>query len=236
MQLFYSNNKKSGIFTFDEIESRHIIKVLRHRAGDTINVTDGSGSIYEAAIVDDNHHQCKAEITGTMPSCRKHDYYLHIAIAPTKNQDRLEWFVEKAVEMGIDEISPLVCEHSERRKINRERLRKIALSAMKQSLKTHITRINDIEVFRDFVIKPFDGKKFIPYVSGEGKETNSRVPDVYFRNENALFLIGPEGDFSKDEISLAVKNNFLPVSLGSSRLRTETAGLAACCFVYFINH
>ena len=235
MQLFYSNNRNSGIFTFDEIESRHIVKVLRQRTGDTINVTDGSGSIYEAAIIDDNHRQCKAEIIRTMPSYRKHDYYLHIAIAPTKNQERMEWFVEKAVEMGIDEISPLVCEHSERRKINRERLRKIALSAMKQSLKTHITKINDIQVLRDFVEKPFDGKKFIPYVSGEEEEANSRVNDVYFRNENALFLIGPEGDFSKDEISLAVKNNFLPVSLGSSRLRTETAGITACCFVYLIN-
>lgn len=235
MQLFYSNIRHSGIFTFDEIESRHIVKVLRQKTGDTINVTDGSGSIYEAAIIDDNHRQCKAEIIRTMPSWKKHDYYLHIAIAPTKNQDRMEWFVEKAVEMGIDEISPLVCEHSERRKINRERLRKIALSAMKQSLKTHITKINDIQVFRDFVIKPFDGKKFIPYVSGEEEETNSRVADVYFRNENALFLIGPEGDFSKDEISLAVKNNFLPISLGSSRLRTETAGITACCFVYLIN-
>jgi 16S rRNA (uracil1498-N3)-methyltransferase len=170
-----------------------------------------------------------------VPSYKKHDYYLHIAIAPTKNQDRLEWFVEKAVEMGIDEISPLICEHSERKKINKERLQKIALSAMKQSVKTHMTRINDIEVFKDFVGKYFDGKKFIPHISGEGEKANSRVSDTYFKNENALFLIGPEGDFSKEEIRLAVKNNFLPVSLGSSRLRTETAGLAACCFVYFIN-
>ena len=235
MQLFYSNNKKSAIFTFDEIESRHIIKVLRHKNGDKINVTDGSGSIYEAAIIDDNHRQCMAEVTMRMPSFKKHDYYLHIAIAPTKNQDRLEWFVEKAVEMGIDEISPLICEHSERKKINKERLQKIALSAMKQSVKTHITRINDIEVFKDFVGKHFDGKKFIPYISGEGEKANSRVSDTYSKNENALFLIGPEGDFSNEEIILAVKNNFLPISLGNSRLRTETAGLTACCFVYLIN-
>jgi 16S rRNA (uracil1498-N3)-methyltransferase len=235
MQLFYSNNRRSGIFTFDETESRHIIRVLRHETGDSIKVTDGMGSIYEATIIDGNFRQCKAEITGKIPSYRKHDYYLHIAIAPTKNQDRLEWFVEKAVEMGIDEISPLLCEHSERKKINLERLQKIALSAMKQSIKTHITRVNDIEDFKDFVTRPFDGKKFIAHISGGAEEKNSRLADVYFKNDKALFLIGPEGDFSMEEISLAVQNNFLPISLGSSRLRTETAGLTACCSVYMIN-
>ncbi|HDZ41684.1 MAG TPA: 16S rRNA (uracil(1498)-N(3))-methyltransferase [Bacteroidetes bacterium] len=233
MQLFYSNKLEAGIFTFDVNESKHIIKVLRHRTGDTVYVTNGRGTVYEAGIINDDPLQCRAEIRGTMPSFDKHDYYLHIAIAPTKNSDRMEWFVEKAVELGIDEISPLVCEHSERRKINKDRLQKITVSAMKQSFKSHLAKINDIVSFPDFVKREFKGKKFIAHLDSE--ITGNKLAVNYLKGENALFLIGPEGDFSREEIDLAIRNDYLPLSLGNSRLRTETAGLTACCWVYFIN-
>ena len=234
MQLFYSNNHEAGLVTFDVNESRHIITVLRYKAGDRIYVTNGSGNVYEAEIINENQRQCTAEIIGDIPSMKKHDYYLHIAIAPTKNSDRMEWFVEKSVELGIDEISPVICEHSERKKINNERLQKVALSAMKQSFKSHITKINDIVSFSNFVTRNFDGKKFIAHMDNE--QGNKKLSDNYQKNENALFLIGPEGDFSKNEINIATENNFLPLTLGHSRLRTETAGVTACCWVYYINH
>ncbi len=234
MQLFYSNNQEAGLFTFDEKESKHIITVLRHKAGDKIYVTNGSGNVYEAKIINENQRQCIAEVTGAIPSMKKHDYYLHIAIAPTKSSDRMEWFVEKSVELGIDEISPVICEHSERKKINKERLQRIAMSAMKQSFKSHITKINDITSFSDFVKRSFDGKKFIAQMDSE--KGSEKLSAHYLKNENALFLIGPEGDFSKDEINIAIDNNFLSVTLGHSRLRTETAGITACCWVYYINH
>lgn len=233
MQLFYSNILDGNQFTFDENESKHIIKVLRHKSGDTIHVTNGSGKIYKARLIDDKPQECTAEIITTIPSIKKHDYYLHIAIAPTKNQQRLEWFVEKAVEMGIDEISPLICKHSERKRIKKERLDKIAISAMKQSFKTHITRINDIISFPDLIKSDFDGKKLLAH-PGREKEAESLALN-YKRKENVLILIGPEGDFSDEEIKLALENNFIPVSLGKSRLRTETAGMAACCWVYYLN-
>ncbi|MDT8401522.1 MAG: 16S rRNA (uracil(1498)-N(3))-methyltransferase [Bacteroidales bacterium] len=233
MQLFYSHKLEAGIFTFDENESKHIIKVLRHRTGDTIYVTNGKGAIYRTGIISADPLQCKAEVTGTMSSFNKHDYYLHIAIAPTKNSDRMEWFVEKAVELGIDEISPLVCEHSERRKINKERLQKITVSAMKQSFKSHLTKINDIVSFADFIKIEFNGKKFIAHLDSEIR--NNSLAANYLKGENVLFLIGPEGDFSREEVNQAIRNDYLPTSLGRSRLRTETAGLTACCWVYYIN-
>lgn len=233
MQLFFSNNLNDNLFTFDENESKHIITVLRHKAGDCIHVTEGKGVMYRARIISEDPRQCLASITGTMPSFNKHNYYLHIAIAPTKNADRMEWFVEKTVELGIDEISPIICEHSERRRINKERLQKIALSAMKQSFKTHITEINDIIHFKDFIKNRFDGKKFIACLDNQKGNTSLAVN--YSKGENALILIGPEGDFSKEEIHTAIEHNYTPVSLGNSRLRTETAGITACCWVYYNN-
>ena len=233
MQLFYSNKLNDNLFTFDEIESKHIITVLRHKIGDNIHVTDGSGNMYRARIINENPLQCLASVTGTMPSFNKQNYYLHIAIAPTKNAERMEWFVEKTVELGIDEISLVICEHSERKRINKVRLEKIAISAMKQSFKTHITKINDIIYFDDFIKTRFDGKKLIAHL--DNKHATESLALNYSRSENALILIGPEGDFSRKEINTAVENNYIPVSLGNSRLRTETAGITACCWVYYTN-
>lgn len=233
MQLFYSNNLKNGQLTFDENESKHIIKVLRYKTGKIIHVTDGSGNMYTARIINDSPHQVIASVTGTVSSIIKHNYYLHIAIAPTKNQERMEWFVEKTVELGIDEISFLICEHSERNKINQERLGKIALAAMKQSFKTITTKINEPVSYNDFIGTRFNGNKYIAYFDRE--QSIKSMAKNYNKGENALILIGPEGDFSKKEILLAAENEFIPVSLGNSRLRTETAGITACCWIYSAN-
>ncbi len=233
MQLFFSNIKEGNIFTLDESESKHIIRVLRHKSGDMINITDGKGKMYSACIISDDPRKCRASVTGTPVSVDRHNYYLHIALAPTKNHDRLEWFVEKSVEMGIDEITPVICEHSERKRVRIDRLQKVMLSAMKQSYKAHLTKINKAATFRDFIGNEFDGNKIIAYLDKAGNTTSLQT--ACKRNTSALILIGPEGDFSVEEISAAVENHFLPVSLGNSRLRTETAGLAACCWVYFLN-
>ncbi len=233
MKLFYTNTRQNNTLIFDRNESGHIIRVLRFKTGDLINVTDGKGAIFTAKITDDNPGRCIAEIIKTETPQSGKGHYLHIAIAPTKNSDRIEWFVEKAVEMGIDEITPVICEHSERKKINTERLRRIMVSAIKQSVKPDITRINDALAFSDLVCSDFNGKKFIAYLDTESG--NALLKDVCNRNEKTLIIIGPEGDFSKDEIEYAKQNNFIPVSLGGSRLRTETAGLAACCLIYWTN-
>lgn len=233
MQLFFSNIKEGNIFIFDENESKHIIRVLRHKKGDLIDVTDGRGKMYSAAIISDDPRRCMASVTGNPAAVDKHDYYLHIAIAPTKNHDRLEWFVEKSVELGIDEITVVICEHSERKKIRTDRLQKVMLSAMKQSHKAHLTKINKAVAFSDFVNNEFNGNKYIAHLD-KAKKTAS-LQTACERNTDAMILIGPEGDFSSEEINTAVENHFVPVSLGNSRLRTETAGLAACCWVYFSN-
>lgn len=189
--------------------------------------------MYSASIISDDPRRCRASVTGQPISVDRHKYYLHIAIAPTKNHDRLEWFVEKSVEMGIDEITPLICEHSERKRIRIDRLQKVMLSAMKQSYKAHLTKINKAATFSDFISNEFDGNKYIAHLD-KARHTGS-LQKACERNTNTLILIGPEGDFSGEEISTAVRNHFVPVSLGNSRLRTETAGLAACCLVYFSN-
>lgn len=233
MQLFYSDILTDKVFTFDENESRHIIKVLRHKKGDLIHVTDGSGKLYKAGIVNDDPRKCMAEIKAVIPSFNKHNYYLHIAVAPTKNADRLEWFVEKSVELGIDEITPLICKHSERRRINTGRLHRVMLSAMKQSFKVHATKINEAVLFTDLITNIFEGKKYIAHL--DSRKMPELLGSDYSKGENSLVLIGPEGDFSDEEVNMAMGNNFIPVSLGSSRLRTETAGITACCWIYLKN-
>lgn len=233
MQLFYSDILTGEVFTFDENESKHIIKVLRHKQGDVIHVTDGAGKLYKAGIVNDDPRKCMAEIKAVIPSFNKHNYYLHIAVAPTKNADRMEWFVEKSVELGIDEITPLICKHSERRRINTSRLRRVMLSAMKQSFKVHATKINEAVFFTDLITNTFEGKKYIAHL--DSRNMPELLSSDYSGGENSLILIGPEGDFSDEEVNMAIDNNFISVSLGNSRLRTETAGITACCWIYLKN-
>lgn len=202
------------------------------RAMDEIMVTDGLGTLCKCRILDPDPKQCTAEVIERWEKHGQRNHHLHIAVAPTKNTARLEWFIEKAVEVGIDEITPILCDHSERHIQKNERLAKIIDSAMKQSLKAYRPQLNPATPLKELLQKPFSGTKMIAYCDGD-----IRVPirETYHKGENALILIGPEGDFSKEEIQMAIENNFKPVTLGECRLRTETAALAACFYVNFLN-
>lgn len=226
MQLFYATEIIEGSAFLDENESGHCIRVLRKKKGDNIKFTDGNGKYYEGIILQDNPRQCIVKVRGKGEQLYKHKYNLHIAIAPTKNIDRFEWFVEKAVEIGVDSITPLLCHYSERKKIRSDRLGKIIISAMKQSIKAHLPILNSFCSYEDFVNAEYSNTvKFIAHlVESERKELIHTIPGP----PNYIILIGPEGDFHKDEIRMAIGNDFQAVSLGHSRLRTETAGIAAC--------
>lgn len=213
-------------------EASHCVRVLRKKVGDEILVTDGNGFFYDARLVQADVRHCFVSIERQKAYPKSWPFYLQIAFAPTKNIDRIEWFVEKATEIGIDRFSPFLCRHSERKDIKRQRIEKILVSAMKQSQKAFLPQWDDMVSFIDFIKIPFIGRKFIAHCYDGGKLL---LKDTYRRGENALVLIGPEGDFSEEEVSLAIKNGFQPVSLGESRLRTETAALAACHTFHVLN-
>lgn len=234
MQLFFNHTltKESKILTFDKIESKHIIKVLRKKEGDILQITNGKGLLFEASIFDANEKHCSVTILSIIEKPKSHPYYLHIAIAPTKLNERFEWFLEKVTEIGIDEITPLLCEHSERKVIKTDRFEKIIVAASKQSLHFHSPKLNELTSFSDFMSQKREGLKLIAHCEDQDKIL---LKQVVKPNETVTILIGPEGDFSLKEIKLALKNNYKPVSLGNSRLRTETAGIVACHSVAFIN-
>ncbi len=234
MQLFYNPHieSNSSQFTFDKIESRHIVKVLRKTEGDLLYITNGKNSLFEAKIIFANDKRCLIEIISEEKKPKPWDYYLHIAIAPTKNNDRLEWFLEKATEIGIDEITPIICDHSERKIIKKERLDKVVISGMKQSLKYNLPLLNDAVNFNQFVKQNNQGDLFIAHCENTNKKS---LKSQLVTNQKLTILIGPEGDFSKKEIELALKNKFVAVTLGESRLRTETAGISAVHSVAFYN-
>jgi 16S rRNA (uracil1498-N3)-methyltransferase len=196
---------------------------LRKKEDDILNFTDGKGGFYKAEITVADSRKCRLQIVSSEQKEKQHNYYLHIAIAPTKNMDRFEWFLEKATEIGIDEITPIICEHSERKIIKKERCNRILLSAMKQSLKFYLPKLNEAITLKDFLKQDFEGNKYIAHCE-EGNKTELRVENIEPRT---LILIGPEGDFSTSEIEIALQNQFKAVSLGTSRLRTETAGIVA---------
>ena len=222
MQLFYLENPKNEIILSAE-ESKHATKVLRKKEGDILNFTDGKGAFYKAEIIVADSRKCRLKVVSTEQKEKQHNYHLHIAIAPTKNMDRFEWFLEKATEIGIDEITPIICTHSERKKIKTERCNRILLSAMKQSLKFHVPKLNEAMSLSDFIKQDYEGTKYIAHCEdGEKKELKT-----VNKTEKTIILIGPEGDFSPKEIELALQNQFKAVSLGTSRLRTETAGIIA---------
>ena len=222
MQLFYLENPKDEIILSTE-ESKHTTKVLRKKEGDILNFTDGKGGFYKAEITLADSRKCILKIISSDQKGKQHNYHLHIAIAPTKNMDRFEWFLEKATEIGIDEITPIICSRSERKVIKTERGNRILLSAMKQSLKHHLPKLNEAINLNDFIKQDFEGAKYIAHCEdGEKKELKT-----VSKTEKTLILIGPEGDFSPKEIELALQNQFKAVSLGTSRLRTETAGIVA---------
>ena len=231
MQLFYCSGVEGNACVLGEEESWHCMKVLRLKEGDAITLTNGSGTFYHGVLSKIHHKGCLVEITSTIPVPRN-PWQTHIAIAPTKNIDRFEWFLEKATEIGIDEITPLLCEHSEREIVKLPRLEKVLVSAMKQSLKAWLPKLNVPVKFRDFIAGKFPGQKFIGYCE-TGQE--SALGTIYIRRSNAIILIGPEGDFSEKEVEMAVKSGFVPVNLGASRLRTETAGIVACHTIELLN-
>ncbi len=206
-------------------EAAHAVRVLRLQAGDEVTLTDGKGNFYRAEISVASNKRCLVNILETQPQEPLWQGHLHIAMAPTKNMDRTEWFAEKATEIGFDELTFLNCRFSERKVIKTERIQKILVSAIKQSLKARLPRLNEMTDFNKFVRQPFNGQKFIAHCY-EGEKP--LLKDILKQGEDALVLIGPEGDFSEEEVKLAIEQGFQPISLGRSRLRTETAALVAC--------
>jgi len=233
MQIFYAPDIKSDNYTLDEKESRHSVRVLRMNKGTPVKLIDGKGNLYEGVITDPDPRRCSIKVMNVINDFGKRNYSLHIAISPLKNPERFEWFVEKSVEIGIDEITPIICSKTEKPRIKQKRIRNLIISAMKQSLKARISILNPVCLFGDFLNKEQQGKMMIAHCSDKLKRVG--IIDVYKKGENAVILIGPEGDFSDHEIKAAVIKGYIPVHLGHSRLRTETAGITACHSIYFIN-
>jgi 16S rRNA (uracil1498-N3)-methyltransferase len=239
MELFYSTEMENGLCTLAEEESRHCAKVLRHAVGDTINVIDGCGSLYTCKIL-----ECGKKVVCSVEQVQEnfgaHGYNLTMAVCPTKNIDRYEWFLEKATEMGVDVIAPVIGEHSERRIIKPERLEKILVSAAKQSLKGAIPVLQEAVSVKQFIKEHAEvpGVKLIAYCGEQEKvtlaqavkEARNLLPD----SPTLTILIGPEGDFSPAEVDAAIAAGFRPLTLGDSRLRTETAAVASVAGVYFM--
>jgi 16S rRNA (uracil1498-N3)-methyltransferase len=225
MHIFYTPDLSGNTYTLDESESKHCVRVLRLEQGDEITLVDGRGGMFTAQIVDPNPKRCAVTVVKSTLNYGHRNFSVHMAIAPTKNIERLEWFLEKATEIGMDRITPLLCRFSERKEIKNDRLEKVMISAMKQSLKAKLPQLDPLTKFNDFIAQPFEGQKFIAYCDEQHRDL---LKKVIAPNQNYLILIGPEGDFSSEEIDKAIKAGFHPVSLGDSRLRTETAGVVAC--------
>lgn len=224
MHVFYTPDIQNSN-ELPEEEAVHAIRVLRLQTGDEVMLTDGQGNFYRAEISTATNKRCLVRVLETIAQEPLWSGYLHIAMAPTKNMDRTEWFAEKATEIGFDELTFLNCRFSERRVIKTERISKILISAIKQSLKARLPKLNEMTDFDRFIAQPFDGQKFIAHCY-EGEKP--LLKDIIRKGENALVMIGPEGDFSEEEVGKAIGQGFQPISLGRSRLRTETAALVAC--------
>ena len=223
MHVFYTPDIKTSC-EMPEEEAGHCLRVLRLGVGDEVMLTDGKGSFYKAVISAATNKRCQLKVVEELPQEKGWNGWLHIAMAPTKNMDRIEWFAEKATEIGFDELTFLNCRYSERKVVKEERIEKILVSAVKQSLKAVKPVLHEMTDFNKFITQDFKGQKFICHCyEGEKK----LLKDVIVPRENALILIGPEGDFSEDEVAKALSLGFQPVSLGKSRLRTETAALVA---------
>lgn len=233
MQIFYAPEINGDFYKLDENESKHIIRVLRMVKGNNVRLIDGKGNLYEGVIEDPDQKSCLIRITGITRDFEKRNYSLHIAISPLKNTERFEWFVEKSVEIGIDEITPLICKNTEKQSVKPERINNIIISAMKQSLKATGTKLNTPCSFEEFIRSNNSGNRMVAHCNESF--SRSKISDSYIKGENAIILIGPEGDFSEDEIKRASSHGFRNVHLGMSRLRTETAGVAACHSIYFLN-
>jgi 16S rRNA (uracil1498-N3)-methyltransferase len=269
MELFYSENIEGGICRLDHDESGHCIKVLRHRCGDEISVIDGHGTLYRCRITNDSHKGVEAMVLDETSDWGSHPYHLHLAVCPTKNNDRYEWFAEKACEMGFDELSPVIGEHSERKILKTQRVEKILISAAKQSLKASVPVVNEPISVKEFIQQNGAGAassqsislcscsascstgyadhltdsivdseqplRLIAYCFEDENIPRRSIKDVLnsYEGREIIVMIGPEGDFSKEEADAALAAGFIPVHLGASRLRTETAALTAASAVYF---
>ena len=233
MNLFYANNIQPPLFQLSPEESKHIVRVLRMKAGDDILFTDGKGMLYHCRIAEANPKGTLVEVLRQEPGKDKRPFVLHMAVAPTKNINRFEWFLEKATEIGVDRITPFISRHSERKTVKTDRLNRVITAAMKQSLKTFHPVLDEPVSFETLIRQPFEGKKFIAYID---PEVTLELSKAYTKGENAWVLIGPEGDFSPEEVEQAKKEGFIPVRLGPSRLRTETAAVVACHTINLLNY
>ncbi len=233
MHLFYAPDAAQGRLALSEEESMHCARVLRMQSGDKILISNGKGFLFDA-IIEITHPKKTTVICGSERPGHDHwPYGVHIALAPTKNIERTEWFIEKATEIGIDIVSLFFSEHSERRIVKTERLIRTAVAAMKQSVKSRLPEINVVSSLEELIRKPFEGQRFIAWID---ESVNLELADAVKPETMVLVLIGPEGDFSPGEVELAKTHGFVPVSLGKSRLRTETAALTACHTVHLVNH
>jgi len=234
MHLFYTPDIDPAAqqYLLNEEESKHCARVLRLEKGAELQLIDGKGGLYTAKIVDPHPKKTLLQIISVTNDFNKRNHYLHIAIAPTKNIERVEWFLEKATEIGIDEISFIICRRSERKDVKLERLNKVVTSAVKQSLKAFHPILNEPVTFSRLLAKPFEGQKFIAHCE---KTDKIDLQSALIPKGRNLILIGPEGDFTPEEIDEALQNDFKAITLGESRLRTETAALEACFEVNFLN-
>ena len=235
MEFYFSNNILDKIIKLDSVESRHCIKVMRHINGDTINVVDGLGNLYIGNLILADKKNCQVKIVDVINNYNKKNHYIHVAISPIKNHDRLEWFVEKSIELGIDEITFIKCSRTQRNSIKLKRINKIAITAIKQTLKAYLPKINNIIDFKDFIVNQNHSDNFICHLEDGIRRDIFYYKKSILKKQKICFMIGPEGDFTLSEIKLCKNYNFNSITLGESRLRTETAGMVACHLGNIIN-
>ncbi|MEH3112127.1 16S rRNA (uracil(1498)-N(3))-methyltransferase [Pedobacter terrae] len=233
MHIFYTPDITQDTYTLNEEESKHCVRVLRLTIGAVVNLVDGRGGFYTAEITSDNPKKVSLSVLKVEKEFHKRNHYLHIAVAPTKNIDRIEWFLEKATELGIDEITPIITDRSERRVVKEDRLNKVITSAVKQSIKAYHPKLNDAIAFEAFLKEPFDGNKLIAHCIDNGEK--QFISELVVPQQKYLILIGPEGDFTPDEVNLALNKGFKALTLGDNRLRTETAALSVCFEINYLN-
>ena len=233
MHVFYTPDINGSAYSLNEEESKHCTRVLRLKEGDPVTLVDGKGGLYQALIKSTGKREVQLAVISSEQEYQKRNHRLHIAVAPTKNIDRLEWFLEKATEIGIDEITPIIAERSERKVVKDDRLFKVITAAVKQSLQAYHPQLNTAVSLADFLKKESADTKMIAHcIAGEPRRF---ISEIIQPHQSYTILIGPEGDFSPDEIQSALSNQYQPISLGNTRLRTETAALAACFEVNLLN-
>lgn len=239
MYLFYATDIPQSIevgqqIQLDEEESAHAVRVLRYAAGDTIRIADGRGHMYEAVITNPHPKHCEVEIRSIEKQTKHHQGDVHIAVAPTKNIERMEWLAEKCTEIGLDRLTPLLCHYSERKQIRVDRLGKIILSAAKQSLSAYLPHLDELTNFKDCVLSATEERRYIAHSSPWLDKKDLREQLRQTPAASTIVLIGPEGGFSDEEVRFAMEHGFVPVSLGEARLRTETAAIVSCAMIQYV--